>query len=114
MNVESTHHFASDPLTSASVVRNIASPSLLSQVPQPLVTRRVSQAGVKGVASGITDIGPPPYPPLPRPPTTSSSDPCLCPQPGRHPAHEPPHPVPAVPRLSPRPQDPLRRFLRHH
>jgi hypothetical protein len=58
MNVESTHHFASDLLASASVVRNIASPSPLSQVPQPLVTRGVPQAGVKGVASGITNIGP--------------------------------------------------------
>jgi hypothetical protein len=58
MNVESTDRFASDPSTSASVVRNIASPSPLSQVPQPLVTQRASQAGVKDVTSGITDIGP--------------------------------------------------------
>jgi hypothetical protein len=58
MNVESTHYFATDPLTSVSVVRNVASPSPLSQVPQPLVTQGVPQAGVKGVASGIMDIGP--------------------------------------------------------
>jgi hypothetical protein len=58
MNVESTHHFAPDLLAGMSVVRNIASPSPLSQVPQTLVTQGLPRAGVKGVASGISDIGP--------------------------------------------------------